>query len=330
MVDVVTIGESMILFQPMTENPIQYAPVFTKTIGGAESNVAIGLTRLGKNVRWISRVGDDAFGKYLLSVLAGERVDISQCIIDKSEATALYFKDFKGTQDPTVYYYRKGSAASKLKPEDIQPTWMDGARHLHVTGITPALGKHTAEAMLKTMKLAKEKGLTISFDPNIRRKLWSEDEARKVIIEMIPLCDIFMPGIDECHFLFGEKEMDEYGEAILQLGPSAVIMKLGEKGSMAVTKEYTLTSDGFKVDRIVDTVGAGDAFATGCLSILLDVPNLTDALKDIHSLRDVIQVAIERGNRLGALALQFKGDWEGLPTLEELLAMETGDERISR
>ncbi|MBS4202689.1 sugar kinase [Bacillus sp. FJAT-49754] len=330
MVDVVTIGESMILFQPMTDSSIQYAPLFTKSIAGAESNIAIGLTRMGKKVRWVSRVGDDAFGKYLLATLAGEGVEVSQCKVLQNESTAIYFKDIKGSQDPTVYYYRKGSAASKFKRNDIQSGWFEGAHHLHVTGITPALGENTAEMMIEAMERAREKGMTISFDPNIRRKLWSEEQARQTILKMIPLCDIFLPGLDECQFLFGEKTRDEYGDILLNMGPSLTVIKLGEEGSMAITKKFSVKKDGYSVERVVDTVGAGDAFASGCLSILLDVPNLREELKDPVNIRDIVGDAIGRGNRLGALAVQFKGDWEGLPTLQELKAMEQGKESVSR
>ena len=249
--------------------------------------------------------------------------------VHQNESTGIFFKDIIGSQDPTVYYYRKDSAASKMKPSDIQSDWFDGARHLHVTGITPALGEETTEMIIAAMEKARAEGMTISFDPNIRRKLWDDEKAKKTILKMIPLSDIFMPGLDECRFLFGEKTLDEYGEILLNMGPNLILTKLGAAGSMAITKQYTIKKNGFK-ERIVDTVGAGDAFASGCLSLLLDVPNLKGELEAIINIRDVVGKAIERGNRLGALTVQFKGDWEGLPTLKNLLALEEGGERISR
>nr|WP_144928834.1 sugar kinase [Paenibacillus bovis] len=330
MVDVVTIGESMILFQSLNDSSIQYSPLFTKSVAGAESNVAIGLTRLGKKVRWISKVGDDAFGKYLLATLAGEQVDVSNCIIADNEPTAIYFKDFKASQDPIVYYYRKGSAASKLNKNDIQPEWFHNARHLHVTGITPALSNDSAEMIIEAMKVAKRNHMTISFDPNIRRKLWTEEEARSTIQKMIPLCDIFMPGLEECEFLFGKKSTDEYGELLLNMGPRLILLKCGADGAMAYTSEYMIHKKGVFVENIVDTVGAGDAFATGSLSIILDLQNIDMELNNTTKIKSVIANALERGNRLGALAIQFKGDWEGLPTLNELTAIEHGESVITR
>src|ERR1700730_3667206 len=144
-VEVVTIGESMVLFQPMTGGSLTYAPLFTKSIAGAESNIAIGLTRMGLKTRWISRLGTDPFGDQVLSTLAGEGVDVSAVIRDAESPTGIYFKEFKGFGDPNAYFYRKFSAASKFTPESLNPEWFVGAKHLHITGILPALGAHTTE-----------------------------------------------------------------------------------------------------------------------------------------------------------------------------------------
>lgn len=325
-VDVVTLGESMILFQPMTEGSLTYSHLFSKSIAGAESNVAIGLTRLGKKVRWISRVGADPFGKMILSTLAGEGIDVSHVIQDDSAPTGIYFKEFKGYGDPNVYYYRNFSAASRFSVNDIKPEWFENARHLHVTGITPALGAHTAEFMQEVMKLAKEKGLTVSFDPNLRRKLWSEEKARAVLASLIPLCDIFLPGIEEAEFLLGIQDYSQCSAEFLKMGPKLVVIKLGAKGSAAFFGKQTVMVPSTPVEKVVDTVGAGDAFAAGLLSALLNEKNPLDEA----TLTVVIQDALQRANLLGALATQFKGDWEGLPSLEEVELLLAGKEQFTR
>lgn len=320
--DVVTIGESMVLFQPMSDKTIKYESLFTKSLAGAESNVAIGLTRLGKKVRWISRVGKDPFGEFVLSTLAGEGVDVSKVIHDHESPTAVYFKEGKAFGDPTVYYYRKNSAASNLHPSDVKAEWLEGVKHLHVTGITPALGEHTAEAVRKTMELAREMGLTISFDPNLRRKLWGEEEAKRVLLSLIPLCDIFLPGVEEAEFLLGQQSIEEYGEKFLAMGTKAVALKLGSKGSIGFIKGNTVKAPPYVVSNVVDTVGAGDAFAAGFLSVFLD-KQLTFSAASLEN-------ALARANVLGALATQFKGDWEGIPHLEELHALAMGKEAVTR
>lgn len=325
-VDVVTIGESMVLFQPMPEGTITYAPLYAKSVGGAESNVALALSRLGKRTRWISRLGKDPFADIILSTLAGEGVDISQVIKDSENQTAVFFKESKGYGDPNVYYYRKNSAASKLSKQDIAKTWFDGAKHLHVTGITPALGEFTTEMIMEAMKQAKASGLTVSFDPNLRKKLWSEEKAKETLLSLIPLCDIFMPGLDEAEFLLGEKQEADYLRSFQKMGPKVVVLKLGTRGSLIQYGEEQHREEAYKVNQIVDTVGAGDAFAAGLLSVILDseIP-LSD-----ESLKQCVPKAIKRANLMGALATQFKGDWEGSPSLAEVESLASGKQHTTR
>jgi len=320
--DVVTLGESMVLMQPMSEGSLAYAPLFTRSIAGAESNVAIGLSRLGFKVRWISRLGADPFGDVILSTLAGEGIDVSQVKRDSAYPTAIYFKEFKGYGDPNVYYYRKGSAISRLSPRDAEASWLQGAKHLHVTGITPALGPETGDAVIALMKQARQHGMTISFDPNLRRKLWGEEEARTMLLSLIPLCDVFLPGIEEAEFLVGEKTEEEYGAHFLSLGAKAVILKLGERGSKGFAGSKVVTAKPFPVSRVVDTVGAGDAFAAGFLSGFLENSDLEQ--------EDNLLKALERANFMGSLATQYKGDWEGLPKRDELDRLLSGGKEITR
>lgn len=320
--DVVTIGESMVLLQPMNEGPLAYAPMFTRSIAGAESNVSIGLSRLGFKVRWISRLGADPFGDVILSTLAGEGIDVSKVTRDPQYPTAIYFKEFKGYGDPNVYYYRKGSAISQLTPAHVDDSWLQGAKHLHVTGITPALGADTADTIRELMVKARSNGMTISFDPNLRRKLWSEEEARETLLSLIPLCDIFLPGIEEAEFLVGVRTEDQYGAHFLELGAKAVILKLGEHGSIGFVGNRAVKARPYPVTRIVDTVGAGDAFAAGFLSGFLENVDLEQG--------DNLLRALTRANFMGSLATQYKGDWEGLPKRDELLRLLSGGKEVTR
>ncbi|WP_096439649.1 sugar kinase [Alteribacter populi] len=325
-IDVVTIGESMVLFQPMQEGQIKYAPLFTNSIGGAESNLALALSRLGMKTRWISRVGQDPFGEMILSTLSGEGVDVSRVVADDSANTAVFFKETKGFGDPNVYYFRKRSAASKLSIHDIQENWFHGAKHLHVTGITPALSENAEEMVREAMRQARSKGMTISFDPNIRKKLWSEQKSREVILSLLPLCDVFLPGVDEAEFLLGEMTEEDYMKAFQEMGPPVIALKLGEKGAIARYFEHNHIGTAYKVKQIVDTVGAGDAFAAGFLSVLLNQP---DPLSE-PSLKESFPHAIARANVMGALATQYKGDWEGVLTLEELEGIMCGKQKVTR
>jgi 2-dehydro-3-deoxygluconokinase len=323
-IDLVTLGESMVLLQPPHDGALAYAPLLQRSVGGAESNVAIALSRLSKKTRWVSRLGNDPFGDIILHALAGEGVDVSFVERDASTHTALYFREIKGYGEPTVYYYRRGSAASLLSASNVQAEWMQDARHLHVTGITPALGAHTREAVEAAMRLARAMGLSISYDPNLRRKLWDESTARETLLSLVPLCDVFLPGIEEAEFLLGENDAVKAGAAFLDRGAKVVVIKLGARGAVAFTREGHVEAPPLNVERVLDSVGAGDAFAAGVLSVLLDEEQASDVALP------VLQRALERGNIMGALATQFRGDWEALPNLAELQRIEAGQSPISR
>lgn len=329
--DVVTIGESMVLFQPLPSGTIAHAPLFVRSVAGAESNVAIALSRLGLRTRWISRLGADPFGDIVQSTLSGQGVDVSLVKRDRGASTAIFFREHKGWGEPNVFYFRRGSAASRLAPEDVQPQWLEGARHLHVSGITPGLSESARDMIIGAMKTARTQGLTISFDPNIRRKMWDEStfwheaSCRETLLSMIPLCDVFLPGMDEGEFLLGAQGREDHGRAFLERGASVVALKLGVEGSKGFYEDAIVDEPVHTVERMVDSVGAGDAFAAGFLSIFLE---------GIASSRKInarkLQRALRRANVMGALATQFAGDWESLPRRAELEAIEAGTTIVTR
>jgi 2-dehydro-3-deoxygluconokinase len=190
----------------------------------------------------------------------------------------------------------------------------------------PALGTHTVETVQEAMKIARKSGLTISFDPNLRRKLWSEKRAREVLLSMIPLCDYFLPSLEEAEFLVGEHAELEYAKIFLELGVKVVALKLGERGSLGFLNQICIKADPYNVSTFVDTVGAGDAFAAGFLSVMLD-PSLSN---ESSAFEEKLYSALQRANLLGALATQYKGDWEGLPTLAEVQRILAGKKEITR
>lgn len=302
--DVVTIGESMVVFTPTTGGFMRYADLFSKKVGGAESNVAIGLSRLGHQAGWISKVGDDEFGKAIFSFLKGESVDISKAKVDDEAPTGIYFKEPRRKNQTMVYYYRKGSAASRLTPGDLNEEYIASAKYLHITGITPALSKNCRETVFEAVKLAKKHGVTVVFDPNLRMKLWDEHTARETLLELAAQADIILPGIAEGEFLFGESDPNKLGELFLQLGASLVVLKVGAEGAYYFTRTEKELVPGFPVENVVDPVGAGDGFAAGVLSGLIDGLSLFDS--------------VERGNAVGALVTMVNGDTEGLPERQEV------------
>ena len=302
--DVVTIGETMVLFTPERSSLMRYSESYSRKFGGAETNVAIGLSRLGHSTGWISRVGNDEFGKAMLSFIRGEGVDVTKVKTDATAATGLYFKEVRSGEDVRVQYYRSGSAASKLILDELDEAYIARAKFLHITGITPALSDNCYKAVLKAITVAKQNNVTVVFDPNLRRKLWEEEKARAVLLEISGLADIVLPGLDEGYFMFGEVAPVKLGNLFLEHGAKLVVLKVGAKGAYYFTEKESELVTGFQVKTVVDPVGAGDGFAAGLISGLLD--NLT------------IKNAVKRGNAVGALQTQVQGDYEGLPDKEEL------------
>ncbi|QCX32888.1 sugar kinase [Caloramator sp. E03] len=302
--DVITFGESMVLFSPTCNGPLRFVDTFTKGLAGAESNVAIALSRLGRSVGWFSRIGDDEFGRFIINTIRGEGIDVSRVVVDGTNPTGILFKERFLKSNPNVYYYRSNSAASFLSENDIDENYIKEARILHITGITLDISKSAREAAFKAMRIAKENGVLVSFDPNIRLKLCKKEEAVPVIKEALTLCDIVFPGIDEGKIIFKKDNERDIAEEILNLGAKVAAVKLGEKGCYIKSRYEESYVEGFRIDRIEDTVGAGDGFAAGFLHGYLN--NLL--------LSECGRIA----NAVGAMAIAVKGDMEGFPTLRQL------------
>lgn len=313
--DVVTIGESMVLFEPNDDGIIQYAEGFKKRIGGAESNVAIGLSKLGHSVLWISRLGKDPFGKYIYSYIRGEGVNV-KVDFDSHASTGIYFKQTGGFNQTNIYYFRKDSAASLLSPSDISEEDIATARFLHITGITPALSKSCLEAIMHAIEIARKNNVKIIFDPNIRQKLWDSSVYIPVLTEILKLIDIFLPGEDELNLLFPNKDVEEIIPEILRFGVEAVIVKKGAAGATCYTAGMHKDVSGYPNENVKDPVGAGDGFAAGFISGLLEGYSMLDS--------------INRGNLIGSMVTMVRGDCEGLPTKEELIDFEINKNDVNR
>ncbi|CAM7746217.1 sugar kinase [Leclercia adecarboxylata] len=307
--DVITIGEAMAMFVATNTGELSAVDQFMKRVAGAELNVATGLARLGLKVGWVSRVGNDSFGQFVLDTLKKEGIETAGVTLDGRYPTGFQLKSkvTDGT-DPIVEYFRKGSAASHLSVEDFNPVWFTAARHLHLSGVAAALS-HSSYALLGHAAGAmKAAGKTISFDPNLRPVLWkSEAEMVEKLNHLAFQADWVLPGVKEGQILTGEKTPEGIADFYLNRGVKAVILKTGADGA------WFKTADGeqgavaaVKVENVVDTVGAGDGFAVGVVSALLEG-------KTLHQ-------AITRGNIIGSLAIQVQGDSEGLPTREQLEA----------
>ncbi|MFP7226056.1 sugar kinase [Priestia filamentosa] len=302
--DVISLGETMVLFNPHSTGKMRYCQDFSTKVAGAESNTLIGLSKLGYQTGWISRVGKDELGARILSTLKGEGVGVSFVIRDEESPTGLFLKEKTNERQTKVFYYRKESAASFMSEGDINEEYLSSAKYLYITGITPALSSSCYDSVFHSIKIAKKHGLKVVFDPNLRKTLWGEHEARETLIDVAKEADIILPGISEGEFLFGEQTPEEICSQFHQLGVETVVVKLGEKGAYYSSEGEASYIEGYPVHKVVDPIGAGDGFAAGFLSGLLDhVP---------------LQEAVKRGCAIGAIVVTVEGDIEGLPDKEEL------------
>jgi len=306
--DVATLGEAMMLLVADRPGPLEQAQSFFKRTAGAETNVAIGLSRLGLKVGWASRLGTDTMGRYLLSEMQREGIDCSHVVCDPAQRTGFQFKGrVTDGSDPPVEYHRKGSAASHMGVADIDEAWLRSARHLHATGVFAAVSPSTLPAAVHAMEVMRAAGRTVSFDPNLRPTLWADAQTmRRELNRLAALADWVLPGLEEGRFLTGEQTPEAIAAWYRARGARLVVVKLGPEGAYFEGEDGAGTVPGFPVTEVVDTVGAGDGFAVGVVSALLERRSVRDAVR--------------RGAWIGARAVQVLGDTEGLPTRAELEA----------
>ncbi len=305
--DVATFGEAMLLLVADEPGPIEHATLFHKRSAGAETNVAIGLSRLGLKVGWASRLGSDSMGRALLATMQAEGIDCSHVVCDATQRTGFQFKGrVTDGSDPPIEYHRKGSAASQMRPEDIDEAWLCAARHLHATGVFAAVSETTLPTAHRTLDLMRAAGRTISFDPNLRPTLWgSTERMRECINALAAKADWVLPGVEEGRLLTGEATPEGIARFYRAAGASLVVVKLGPEGAYYDSATAGCGQvPGFPVDKVIDTVGAGDGFAAGVVSALLEGRSVAEAVR--------------RGAWIGARAVQVLGDTEGLPTRAQL------------
>ncbi|MBW7984228.1 sugar kinase [Enterobacillus tribolii] len=305
--DVITCGEAMAMFVAQETGDLAEVNHFTKRIAGAELNVSIGLSRLGLNVGWVSRIGNDSFGRFTLETLKKEGIDSRGVTVDDAFPTGFQLKSkAENGTDPKVEYFRKGSAASHLSVADFDRAYFAGARHLHLSGVAAALSPESLALSNHAAAEMRAMGKTISFDPNLRPVLWPSQQVMcEKLNELAFQADWVLPGLKEGQILTGRDTPEAIADFYLEQGVRAVIIKLGADGAWFKTADgHQQHVSAVHVAHVVDTVGAGDGFAVGVISALLEGKPLADA--------------VMRGNKIGALAVQAIGDSEGLPTRQQL------------
>lgn len=308
----VTLGDVLAVMAARDPGPFALGTPLRLGIAGAESNVAIGVSRLGGAATWIGRVGDDELGGLVLRELQAEGV--TTVAVRDPAPTSLLLKERRTSTHSRTRYYRAHTAGARLTADDIPEHVIAGAAVLHITGITPALGEGPAAAVTRAVAIAADAGVTISLDVNFRSLLWSEAEARAILLPLLRRSDLVFAGPHEAALVVpGADGPEELAKGICDLGPGEAVIKLGADGAYALLDGLSHRQPAIPV-RVHDSVGAGDAFAAGYLAELL-------AGKPPE--RRLRTAAL-----LGAFAVSTAGDWEGLPRRSELELLDHHDDIV--
>ncbi|WP_354235131.1 sugar kinase [Arthrobacter sp. UYEF3] len=313
--DLLTLGESMVSLR--SAGPLSAGGSLGMHVAGAESNVAVGVARLGHSVAWAGVVGADPHGEFILRQLRSEGIAV-QHRVDAQRATGVMFLERRTADISRAYYYRAGSAGSTISREDVDRAFAASPRALHLTGITAALSPEARRTVEYAAARGAAEGLVVSLDVNYRSKLWSRDEARAVLTPLARHAVVLIASDDELGLVAAGTGADaaagkpgagtdaaELAMAadLLDRGVREVVVKRGAAGAGVHTAAGRWEAPAIRVTSI-DTVGAGDAFTAGYLSALLDGGD--------------VAARLQRGTLAGAFAVSTSGDCEGLPSAAEL------------
>lgn len=313
--NVLTVGDALITMNPKTRGPFRYVTHFERKVGGAELNFAIGIARLGLASKWISRLGNDEFGKVIYNFARGEGIDVSDVKLVEGYSTSLNFKEIKEDGSGRTFYYRSNSPILTLNPEDITDEMFTNVDIVHLTGVFLSIDKKNRFIVNRIIEKAKENDITISFDPNIRLRLWSIEEAREVFKEIFPSVDILLTGLDEIKLIIEEDSQEALVKFAHDYQIQDLVIKDGGNGSMLYRNGVWTKEKAFDVN-VVDTVGAGDGFDAGYIYGYLHRYKPSELLMF--------------ANGVGALVTTVSGDNEGLPYLDEAKAFVHNEHVIER
>lgn len=306
MYGVICLGEALIDFIPLDTENLTYQ----KAPGGAPANVAVGIAKLGGKSTFHGKVGNDVLGHFLVDTLNQYSVQTTSVLFTEEAKTGVTFVTLDSSGDRTFSFYIDPSADRFLEEKELDRKLFEANKILHIGSIS-LINEPSRSATLKAIKLAKEKGMLVSYDPNLRLDLWSSSEmAKEAIISTIPSADILKISEEELEFLTGTTDLED-GIAQLPDLP-LIVVTLGEKGSIYRFNNQTVKVPALK-SKVVDTTGAGDAFVSGILYLI----NESDkSLK--HFTDKEMEETIRFGSISGGLATTQKGAMTGLPSLEEI------------
>ena len=299
---------------PLSEGALRHVARFEKHCGGAELNVAVGLARLGHLAGWAGALGDDEFGREIEAFARGEGVDVSRATFDPDAPTGLYFKERRPLGKLHAHYYRAGSAASRMRFGILDLDYLLSGAFLHLTGITAALSESCRDLTERLILSANERDVSISFDANVRWRLFDDRDPRETLKPLVDHADLLFLSEEEAELLLGGSDGESILRARRDMRAKTVVVHRAD-GAFAIEDERLTERMGYSV-KVVDTVGAGDAFVAGFLSGRLRGWKTEECL--------------DMANACGACAVSVPGDLKGLPTADDAFALLRGRPEAER
>jgi 2-dehydro-3-deoxygluconokinase len=306
--DLVTLGEAMVQLNATETGPLRHVRTFEKHAAGSELNCAIAASRLGLRTGWIGKLGRDELGEFVLATARSEGVDTSAVVRDADVPTGLFLiqRGYPLPESSSSIYYRNGSAGSRLKASELIESYVSRARMFHFSGISLAVSPELRRTCWAAVEMAKSAGILISFDINFRRKLWGPEEGIAAIKRALSVADVAFCGSDDAATLFGMDDPEEAVRALASHGPARVIVTRGAEGALMSFDGRVFEGQGRRVS-VVDATGAGDALAATVLTGILE------GWPDDRT--------IDLACTVGSLVCSVAGDFEGVPSVEQLQAL---------
>lgn len=303
---IITIGEPLGEFIADEKGPLRDVQHYTRNAVGTELCYAIGMARLGYDVTYVTKVGSDSMGQYLIDFMKQQGLSIDHVKIVDEAPTGIIIKDRSNDGWPTWEYYRHGSAATYLTKYDVREIDYSNIDHMHVTGIALSISDSACKAVMEMIHLARENGITVSFDPNIRGQMWkNKEEICKVINGISLLCDIIFPEYEEAVQLLGIEDPEKIADFYLDAGVKTVVIKSLTKGIFVKNKKVCFWANSYDLpEHPVDLMGLGEGFVCGVTSAILEGRNL--------------EQAVERGRVIASNIANYYTAHEGLPNRELL------------
>ena len=275
MPDMLSIGESMI--ELFSEEPMDTAETFTRSVAGDSLNIIVAASRLGTNTGYITKLGNDPFEAYLLDTFTLEGIDTTH-VLSSNGFNAVHFVTVRPDGDREFVYYRAGSSPSTIKPEELNPEYISNAKIMHCSGIAQAISPSSRATVLAAAQIAQLNGVPVSYDPNYRHQLWNPSEAREAMEELMPYVDIFLPSAPaDSKVLFETEDPEKVIQESNRRGVETVVVTLGEDGALIGAENEVMQLDPMPAGPVIDTTGAGDSFKGGFIHGFLEGKSILES-----------------------------------------------------